>query len=91
MIVYYAILRHCATHLEYPNQWRSQKLVLELQIYMFALKYLLILHFCIKSLKIQLHLVLSSAGLGVQMPHCTPSGYATDPKIRNYIYPKALW
>ncbi len=34
------------------------------QIYIFALKYLLILHFCIKSLKIQLHLVRSSAGLG---------------------------
>ncbi len=28
-------------------------------------------------LKTLLHLFLSSIGSGVQMPHCTPSGYAT--------------
>ena len=33
---------------------------------------------CIKSVKIQLYLVLSGLGLGVQMPYCTPLGYATE-------------
>jgi hypothetical protein len=45
-------------------------------LYIFASKYLLILRFCIKSLKIQLYLIISTANLAVrQMPHCTLSGY----------------
>ncbi len=59
------------------NQWRSQKLVLGVQIFIFALKFLIILRLCKKSFKIQLYLVLNGLGLGVQMSHFTPLGYAT--------------
>jgi hypothetical protein len=47
------------------------------QIYIFTSRFLFILRLCMKSLKIQFYLVLSDLGLGVQMPHCTPLGYAT--------------
>jgi hypothetical protein len=38
----------------------------------FYLKIIFILSLCIKSIKIQVYLVHSGLGLGVQMPHCTP-------------------
>jgi hypothetical protein len=47
------------------------------QIYIFTLKFLFVLRLSIKSFKIQLYLVLGGLGLGVQMPNCTPLGYAT--------------
>ncbi len=56
------------------QQWRSRKLVLGVQIYIFTEKNLFILRLCINSLKIQLYLVLSGLCLGGAN---TPLGYAT--------------
>ena len=57
------------------NQWRSQEFGLGAFGH-FWLKSIVILHFC-KNAKTPFYLVRSNFGLGVQMPHCTPSGYAT--------------
>jgi len=63
-------------------QWRSQKFGLRVQPDNFGLKALLILKFCNEKAKTPFYLVHSSLGLGVQMPHCTPSGYATEMIIK---------
>ena len=48
------------------------------QLHISVLKALVILRFCRLSTKTPFNQVLNSLGLGVQMPLCTPSGYATE-------------
>jgi hypothetical protein len=58
-------------------QWRCQNFCLGGAVGHFGQKSPYILSFCKLKAKTQFYLVHNSLGLGVQMPHCTPSGYAT--------------
>jgi len=61
------------------TQWRSQKFGLGGAVGWFWIKSLVNIDFLIYKAKTPFYLVLSSLGWGcVQMPHCTPSGYATE-------------
>jgi hypothetical protein len=68
-------------------QWRSQKFAMGLANSYFLSKRSPNIRLSYITFEIQFCLVLSSFDLGVQMPHCTPSGYSTghiSDKLRRY-------
>jgi len=61
-----------------------------MQLDNFGLEALLLFNFVNKKAKTLVYLVLTSLGLGVQMPHCTPSGYATGHTYCQTFYVKHI-